>query len=177
MFFPSFQGTRRNIHHEYIYTVNSKSLRKFRNQWNKNCHALISQFFSVLDNRLYFLTFGIFFQPNRNIISLSPAVNSEFSFIVKGTKFTTFGIEFITEQEILVIGIFFRNHSNSLNAQTEQNFLPFGIKFTTEPKIWNYGITFTTEPKIWNFGISYLSELNLLLNQKFVISEFPTFRN
>ena len=100
--------------------VQEKLLPKFRN------------FFPLFYNRLHFRTFGILFQFDRKIISLSPAINSqhsEFSCPVNRIKFPNFGIKFRTIQKILVFGIFFRNYTNSLVAQTEQNFTIFRIYY------------------------------------------------
>ena len=87
-----------------------KLLPKFRN------------FFPLFYNRLHFMTFGILFQFDRNLLPAVNSQHSEFSYPVKRIKFPNFGIKFRTIQKILVFRIFFRNYTNSLVAQTEQNF-------------------------------------------------------
>ena len=97
--------------------MREKLLPKFRN------------FFPLFYNRLHFRTFGILFQFDQNLLPAVNSQHSEFSYPVKRIKFPNFGIKFRTIQKILVFGIFFRNYTNSLVAQTEQNFTIFRIYY------------------------------------------------
>ena len=97
--------------------MHEKLLPKFRN------------FFPLFYNRLHFRTFGILFQFDQNLLPAVNSQHSEFYYPVKRIKFPNFGIKFRTIQKILVFGIFFRNYTNSLVAQTEQNFTIFRIYY------------------------------------------------